>query len=298
MSCGPICLFTYNRLAETKQTVEALNNNFLAPESDLIVFSDGAKNKSAVESVNLVREYLKTVEGFKSVTVIERQENYGLAKSIISGVSEVIDEYGRIIVLEDDLVTSPNFLSYMNKSLDFYEKKSKIWSVSGFSFPMSYPSTYNFDVAFGVRASSWGWATWADRWDKVDWDITDYAAFIKDKKARKEFKQGGSDLCKMLKDQMTGEINSWAIRFCYAQFRNKALDVYPVRSKVKSIGFSPDATHTRGMDKRFMTKLDKTGETNFLFSEELVVDDLLLRQFQKPFSIFTRLKYKLIGLIK
>jgi len=295
---APVCLFTYNRLVETQKTLDALKSNFLALSSDLIVFSDGAKNKSAVESVNLVREYLKTVEGFKSVTVIERQENYGLAKSIISGVSEVIDKHGQIIVLEDDLVTSPNFLSYMNKSLDFYDKKSKIWSVSGFSFPMSYQPNYNFDVAFGVRASSWGWATWADRWDKVDWDVADYTSFIKDKKAQKEFKQGGSDLCKMLNDQMTGKINSWAIRFCYAQFKNKALDVYPVSSKIKNIGFSAEATHTGGMDKRFMTKLDKTGKTDFLFSEELVPDPLLLRQFRKPFSIFMRLKYKLIGLIK
>jgi len=246
---APVCLFTYNRLVETQKTLDALKSNFLALSSDLIVFSDGAKNKSAVESVNLVREYLKTVEGFKSVTVIERQENYGLAKSIISGVSEVIDKHGQIIVLEDDLVTSPNFLSYMNKSLDFYDKKSKIWSVSGFSFPMSYQPNYNFDVAFGVRASSWGWATWADRWDKVDWDVADYTSFIKDKKAQKEFKQGGSDLCKMLNDQMTGKINSWAIRFCYAQFKNKALDVYPVSSKIKNIGFSAEATHTGGMDK-------------------------------------------------
>jgi len=298
MKPAPIGLFTYNRLEQTKKTVRALTLNSLSLQSDLFVFSDAAKTDDSTEKVMDVRNYIKTIKGFKSVTVIERQENYGLAKSIISGVSEVIEKHGRIIVLEDDLVTSPNFLSFMNKSLDFYEKKSRIWSVSGFSFPMSYQPNYNFDVAFGVRASSWGWATWADRWNKVDWDVTDYASFIKDKKAQKAFKQGGSDLCKMLNDQMTGEINSWAIRFCYAQFKNKALDVYPVRSKVQNIGFSSDATHTGGMEKRFMTKLDKSGKTDFLFSEELVLDPLILRQFRKPFSIFMRLKYKLLGLIK
>jgi len=298
MNYAPICLFTYNRLAETKQTVEALKNNFLASDSDVIIFSDAAKNESSVEKVQCVRDYLNTITGFKSVKIIERNKNHGLAKSIITGVNAVIETHGRVIVIEDDLITSKNFLSYMNKALDFYKQKSKIWSISGFSFPMSYPEAYDYDVAFGVRASSWGWATWADRWEKVDWNVSDYSLFQADKKAQKAFSQGGSDICKMLKEQMAGKINSWAIRFCYAQFRNNALDVYPKISKVENIGFSGEATHTSGMDKRFMTVLDSSDSTDFSFSSELLIDPLLLKQFQKPFSILTRLKYKLLGRIK
>jgi len=298
MRYSPICLFTYNRLAETKKTVTALKNNILAPESDLIIFSDSWRDEAAKGGVMSVRAFINEISGFRSVTIIERAENYGLARSIVTGVTDTLARCGRVIVLEDDLITSINFLSYMNQCLDFYKGKQEVWSVSGFSFPISYPTSYKYDVTFGIRASSWGWATWADRWDKVDWGVTDYASFLKDKKAQRKFNKGGSDLCKMLKDQMTGKINSWAIRFCYAQFKNQALDVYPVRSKVQNIGFSADATHTGGMDKRFMTKLDITGETDFLFSEELVVEPLLLKQFLKPFSILIRLKYKLLGLMK
>ncbi len=298
MNFSPICLFTYNRLNETKKTVAALKNNFLASESDLFIFSDSWRNELSKSDVLSVRDFIQTVDGFNSVTIIERQKNFGLAASIITGVSEVIARYGRVIVLEDDLVTSQNFLSYMNQGLDFYKKNTKIWSISGFSFPISYKNDCKFDANFGLRASSWGWATWDGRWRKVDWDVSDYDAFLKDRKVQKEFNRGGSDLCKMLSDQMTGKINSWAIRFSYAQFRNETLDVYPKKSKVQNIGFSGAATNTKGMSDRFYTELDMTENTSFCFSERLEVDAALLKQFQVPFSIYTRVKFKLLGLLK
>ncbi len=167
MNCSPICLFTYNRLSETKETVEALKDNLLASESDLLVFSDGWKNELAKNDVLSVRKFISSINGFKSVKVIESGVNKGLARSIIEGVTQLINEYGSVIVMEDDLITSPNFLSYMNQSLNFYRNNSKVWSVSGFSFPINYPENYGFDNSFGVRASSWGWATWKDRWERL-----------------------------------------------------------------------------------------------------------------------------------
>lgn len=291
---SPILLFTYNRLKETKITIEALQENIGASESDLFIFSDAPKNKEAIESVHSVREYLKTISGFKSINVIERNKNYGLATSIISGVSEIIERYGSVIVLEDDLITSPNFLSYMNKALQTYESNSKIWSISGFSFPISAPEGYEYDALFGIRSTSWGWATWKNRWEKVDWEVSDYKEFLKNKKARKAFKQGGSDLCKMLNDQMTGKINSWAIRFCYAQFKNQCFDLYPTQSKVMSIGFAGDATHTKGMEKRFETQVDQTDKRDFSFPTKVEIIPSVLAQFQSYFSIYTRLKYKIL----
>jgi hypothetical protein len=298
MSLAPICLFTYNRLNETKQTIQALQVNYLAQSSDLIIFSDAAKNDISKDDVNKVRAYISQVSGFKSVTIIERKQNFGLAKSIIEGVTRIINEYGKIIVMEDDLITSPNFLAYMNQGLSFYESTPKIWSVSGFSFPIKYPEDYVFDNTFGVRASSWGWATWKDRWDLVDWNVSDYEAFLKDKKACKAFNRGGSDMCKMLNDQMTGKINSWAIRFCYAQFIHGAYDAYPTKSKVKNVGFSGEATHTRGMDKRFITTLDNSNQVDFSFKLNIEIENNILKEFRKPYSILSRLKYKLLGLFK
>jgi hypothetical protein len=298
LELAPVCLFTYNRLEETKKTIAALKNNFLALETNVFIFSDAPKSNSATDAVTEVRSYIKSVNGFKNITIIERDGNLGLAKSIVMGVTQVINDFGSVIVLEDDLLTSQNFLNFMNDSLIQYKESESIWSISGFSFPIKYPEGYAFDNAFGVRASSWGWATWADRWQKIDWDVSDYKVFLKDREAQVKFNVGGSDLCKMLNDQMVGKINSWAIRFCYAQFKNKAFDIYPKISKVQNIGFSETATNTIGMGNRFHAELDFTENTNFCFSEQLEVDPVLLKQFQIPFSIYTRIKYKLLGLLK
>jgi hypothetical protein len=295
---APICLFTYNRLNETTLTVESLKCNTLAKNSVLIVFSDGARDENSFDSVRDVREYLKTITGFKSVIVIESLENKGLARSIIEGVTKVIDEYGNVIVVEDDLLTSTNFLCYMNQSLDLYRANSKIWSVSGFSFPINYPENYGFDNSFGVRASSWGWATWKDRWEKVDWEVSDYEDFMKDKSAQKDFKRGGSDLVKMLSKQMAGVIDSWAIRFTYSQFKYGCYDVLPVQSKVVNIGFNGDATNTQGMETRFDSTLDKSGSTIFVFNETVGTDESILRQFRKPLTIKARVEYKIKTVLK
>jgi GT2 family glycosyltransferase len=285
-------------LEETKKTVKALQKNFLASETDIYIFSDYGKNTETIAMVIEVRKYINNVSGFKSVTVIERDENYGLAKSIITGVSQIINEFGTVIVLEDDLITSKNFLTYMNQGLNLYQENLKVWSISGFSFPIYYPDSYEYDASFGVRASSWGWATWKDRWDKVDWEVSDYDLFLADKIAKKGFNKGGSDLCKMLNDQMTGKINSWAIRFSYSQFKNKSYDVFPKISKIKNVGFSEDATHTASMDKRFDTKLDETTNEVFKFPVNVSIEESTLKQFQRPFSIATRIKYKLLGFFK
>ena len=174
---SPICLFTYNRLDETRQTVEALKRNFLAPLSCLYIFSDGPKDETITQKVNEVRQYIKTIGGFKAIKIFESPVNRGLAKSIIDGVTQIIEKYGRVIVLEDDLITSPNFLDFMNYALEFYQNKERVLSISGYSFSINYPNDYKYDVAIGFRASSWGWATWKDRWNKIDWRVNDYSSF-------------------------------------------------------------------------------------------------------------------------
>ena len=138
---APICLFTYNRLEETIQTVAALKNNFLANKSELFIFSDGAKNKNVEQKIKQVRKYLKTITGFKNITIYESSKNKGLANSIIDGVTKIIETYGKIIVLEDDLVTSPNFLNFMNQALEFYHYNNRIYSVSGYT--LNLPSLKN-----------------------------------------------------------------------------------------------------------------------------------------------------------
>ena len=172
---APICLFVYSRLAETKQTVESLQRNMLAAESQLFIFSDGAKDCNVINEVNAVRQYIHTISGFAKVSIYECDENKGLANSIISGVTQIVNQFSKVIVLEDDLILSRNFLCFMNEALDFYENKKKVLNISGYSFTFKYPIDYKYDVAFSLRFASWGWAIWKDRWEQIDWELKDYS---------------------------------------------------------------------------------------------------------------------------
>ena len=159
---APIVLFTYNRPLHTKQTVQALQKNYLASESELYIYSDGPKDKNATEKVREVREYIKSIDGFKKVTIFERDKNLGLANNIISGVTKIVNEYGKIIVLEDDIVTSKYFLKFMNEALEIYMNEKKVWHISGWNYPLDKDGLGDIFLWRGMNC--WGWATWSDRW--------------------------------------------------------------------------------------------------------------------------------------
>lgn len=290
---APICLFIYNRIDTTIKTVEALQKNFLADKSDLFIFSDGAKNNDAITEVDKVRSYAKTISGFKTVTIFECSTNKGLANSIISGVSKVINQYNKIIVLEDDLVTSPNFLNFMNHALNYYEQHQQVFSISGYTLQMPYLNNYRKDFYVGFRASSWGWGTWKNRWDKTDWTAKDWRKVLLNPIKHYQLMRVSSDLPLMLWRQMTNRIDSWAIRWCFHQFNNKLITIFASQSKVYSIGFGQTATHTKSA-KRFETKLDISHKVDFNFDEDLTYNPKLIKAFRNKFSLLNRLKEKLL----
>lgn len=292
---APIVLFTYKRVDTLKKTVEALQGNYLASKSDLIVFSDGSKNEVDSIAVNDVRHYLETVSGFKSVRIVALLNNKGLANSIIEGVTEVLKKHEKVIVLEDDLVSSPNFLNYMNDALFFYQDDLRVFSISGFSVPIKSKET--FDVYFTKRSSSWGWATWQYQWAKIDWDVKDYETFKYNFRKRYQFNKMGSDLSGMLDRQMRGKLSSWAIRWCYHQFKYDLFSVHPILSKIRNIGFSEEASNTKKKNNRYSTLLDNRNEVNFCFTEQVKIEKYLIKQYVKPYSFFTRIKYKLFNKI-
>ena len=290
---APICLFTYNRLIETRKTIQALQNNFVAEQSELFIFSDGGKDDESQTQVEKVRQYLRTVTGFKSIQIIESPINKGLADSIITGVSQIIAQYGKVIVLEDDLITSRNFLDYMNQGLEAYEANAKVFAVSGYSYPLKYASDYGYDASFGYRSYSWGWATWKDRWEMVDWEVSDYKHFSRSWNAKLKFNRGGSDLSRMLRHQMEGKLNSWMIRWVYHQHKHDLYDVFPTTSKVVNIGFTRAATHTVCSPLRYLTPLDKSDNRVFRFPTEAKVDVAINKQVRMKISIVRRLKYRI-----
>jgi hypothetical protein len=295
MSNAPIVLFAYNRLDSLKLTLEALKKNYLASDSDLFIYSDGWKNEKDRIQIDTIREFLRTVSGFKQITIIEQNKNLGLAQSIITGISEVLAKFESVIVLEDDLITSVNFLVFMNQALQHYRETSNVFSISGFTPPIQ-AEDYE-GVYFTKRASSWGWGTWNDRWFKVDWSVQDYLNFKVNRKQRNSFNKMGSDMCKMLDAQMNGKINSWAIRWTYWQFKNDLFTVFPVISKVENIGTSEFATNTKDSFGRFKTVMDETGRDDFVFDEIPHLESQFLKPFLKQFSVATRIKFKLLNFL-
>jgi hypothetical protein len=240
MAIAPITLFVYNRLLHLAQTVEALRKNELADQSHLIIYSDGPKNLDDQNKVGEVRKYIRTIEGFKSIKIIERAKNCGLASSIISGVTETIINYGRIIVLEDDLVTSPFFLRYMNDALNYYEQEEKVISIAGYIYPVvGLPETF-----FLRGTDCWGWATWSRGWNLFEADAPKLLFELKKQKLSKLFDYHGAyPYTKMLEDQIQGKISSWAIRWHASGFLKGLLTLYPGNSLVSNIGMDGSGTH-------------------------------------------------------
>lgn len=280
---APIVLFVYARLEHTKKTIEALQKDKLFNESELWVFSDGYKNDIDQEKVLAVRNYLKAKiknDNLKNVHLIESNKNNGLANSVISGVTSIISKYGKIIVLEDDLIISPNFLEYMNETLEFYKDDDKIWSISGYNINFENKYNYEYDIYLNYRGCSWGWGTWKNRWELVDWEVKDYRKFKNNHTLRKKFNRGGPDMSQMLDLQMAGEIDSWAIRWCYSQFKNEMYTIYPVDSLIFNCGLDGSGTHS-GITDKFNTNLNNK---KVILVGDLKLNEKLLREFYKKFD--------------
>ena len=252
---APIVLFVYNRTSHTQKTVEALTRNHYADQSDLIVFSDGPKRESDVLSVREVRKYISSLNGFKSVQMIERDRNYGLANSIIDGVSTLIDQFGKVIVVEDDLVTSPYFLQYMNEALEKYERDEQVISIHGYSYPTARPLPETF---FLRGADCWGWGTWKRGWELFEPDGSKLLRQLEEKQLEHSFDFDGTyGYMKMLKQQISGRVDSWAVRWHASAFLLDKLTLFPGRSLINNIGEGESGTHTKSLTD-FKTSVAQT----------------------------------------
>jgi hypothetical protein len=249
---APIALFVYNRPEHTRRTVEALKGNTQAKESVLIVFSDAPKSEAQVEKVREVREYIQHISGFKSVSVVARETNFGLARSIIDGVTMIVNKYGQIIVLEDDIVTSSYFLQFMNDALATYENEEKVISIHGYTLPIpaDLPETF-----FLRDPGCWGWATWKRGWDQFESNGSKLRELIKKAGLVNEFNfSGSSDYLGMLEDQIMGRNDSWAVRWYASAFLLNKLTLYPGISLAQNIGNDGSGQHC-GETDQFLVEL-------------------------------------------
>ncbi|PHS70956.1 MAG: glycosyl transferase [Methylophaga sp.] len=239
---APIALFVYNRLDHTRQTINALLTNDGAAESHIYIFSDASQNNAENEIIQEVRSYIHSIDGFKDVTIIEREVNFGLARSVIEGVTKICEEHGRIIVLEDDLVVSPYFLKYMNNALNMYDTDSRVCSISGYMYPVNLSISEN--TFFCKAPHSWGWATWEVEWDLFNDDGKALLNRIESGNLTQSFEKNGPySYLKMLKQQVAGENNSWYIRWYASCFLHNKLTLMPSKSLVQNIGIDGTGVH-------------------------------------------------------
>jgi hypothetical protein len=239
---SPIVLFVYARPEHTRKALQSLAQNKEAIASDLIIYSDGPKNEKTADLVAEVRTIVAHVSGFKSVTTHFSSGNKGLSQSIISGVSEVLRKYSSCIVLEDDLVLSPHFLSFMNDGLSKYSADSRVASIHGYVYPTQASLPENF---FMKGADCWGWGTWKRAWDLFEEDGSKLLEQLKNKGLVNEFDFGGShSFSSLLRKQIEGKVDSWAIRWHASIFLQNMLTLYPGKSLVQNIGNDKSGTHS------------------------------------------------------
>lgn len=243
MNLAPIALFAYNRPEHLRASLAALVSNPLAAESHLYLYSDGPKDDISAPLVESVRSIARKVEGFRAVTVVERKGNIGLVASITGEVKRLCAEFGRVIVLEDDLITAPFFLSYMNEALERFENEARVMQVSGYMYPVP---THNGNRATFLPATScWGWGTWRRAWDAYDPTIRGFEELKADPALRRAFNLDGYyDYVDLLSAHIAGRVNSWGAVWHLNVFLKGGLTVYPPVSLVSNIGF--DGTGTNG----------------------------------------------------
>ena len=275
---APIALFTYNRADHTRRAVESLLQNAEAKDSDLFIFSDGPKNEKAVRGVADNREYIHTVTGFKTVTIVEREKNWGLANSLIAGITDVINKYGRVIVVEDDLILSPYFLKFMNDGLEKYKDDDRVGTITGFVPPIGeiLPETF-----FLTYFKCWGWATWKRAWDLLETDARPLLKGLRFK--RKKFDVGGG-VCNYgnLYCQKVGLVDSWYLRYYASLFLKGKLSLYPGRSVATNEGLDGSGTHCGAELKRSFEA--HNSQTPIKVNDVEVIENLqVFRIFKKYF---------------
>jgi hypothetical protein len=278
---APIVLFVYNRPEHTRRTLTALAANPLAIESDLIIYADGPKKPEHQASVDAVRALVRGTSGFKSVDIVERVTNLGLANSIISGVSEVLVARGRVIVVEDDLVVTPDFLAFLNAGLDRYQSEGDVLQISGYGYPAHDRSTSQ--TFFLPMISCWGWATWSRAWAKFDPEMSALGELDTDPVARRRFNVDDSyDYYGMACQQRRGKIDSWGIRWQLSLFARDGLVLYPRDSLVYNSGIDASGTHGTGQTA-FQRKLaSQAGELGTMaWPTAVATDELAIGQVKR-----------------
>lgn len=261
-------LFTYNRSWHTEQVLKALSQNYTLP-GKLFIFQDGIKRKEHEKEWKKVNLLINNVN-FCPVEIIVSKENKGLSKSILSGINHVFQNYDAIIVLEDDCVPSRNFIGFMNQALNKYEDSKMVYNVTGFGY-FDVSERNGYDAYFAGRTSSWGWGTWKDRWDEFFPNPEDLKEITSDKEKSKQLSTWGNDLPEMMKNQLCGLNDSWAVYWALYVIKNKGLCLTPYDSLIENIGMDGTGVHC-GTTNLYDVTIESVNEKSYCFPDELSFD--------------------------
>ncbi len=295
---APIVLFVYNRLDHVELTIDSLKKNLLASESILYIYSDAPKTPQDSEAVKLVRSFIREISGFKEVIIKESKVNRGLAKSIVKGVGEVVNKYGTVIVLEDDIVTSPYFLDYMNKSLNLYNGSDRVQAISGCNYPADLSgldeSTYFLRIPL-----CWGWATWKDKWDLFEKNDKIIKSFSRENKKILNF-NFNYNYFRQAENNLSGKLDTWFIFWYMAGVNNGLLTLFPKTSLVNNIGHDASGENCQATN---IYEVEIANEPVAVYKIPPFESNLALEMHIKYFnkikvSFLSRLKKIIVGFLK
>lgn len=285
MNLAPIILFVYNRPIHTLQTLISLQQNHLSNQSLLYIFADAPKENASEDDLRAIAEVKKiiwTQQWCQEIRLIERKQNFGLAKNIIEGVSQVVQQYGKVIVLEDDIVTSSGFLTYMNQALELYEQEEEVMHISG-HFPSVDIGYTTEDTFFYKKTSCWGWGTWATAWAKLNTDARYLLDKINAAGRVAEFNiEDSYNFIEHLEANIAGRINTWAIKWQSSVFLENGLCLYPKQSLTRNIGFDNTGEHCVYSEEHLTQKI----------AEVIMVEKIDLRESSKIRKQIARFNHK------
>ena len=278
---APILLFTYKRLHSLKRLIKSLKNNSGFYNHELFVFSDGPKNKKDKKQTDKVRNYIKSINGFKKKKIVLRKKNFGLALNITSGISEVLKKEKFAIFLEDDLVVSRNFLNYMNLNLSKYQNNRKVWHISGFNFNVKINSK---ETQFFTRvANCWGWATWSNRWKNFKKNPNEIINKWNKKKIKKFNFDGTYNFFSQIQRNENRTLNSWAIFWYSTIFNKQGLCINPIKSMTKNIGMGESATNTKKIEKILNSSVNNIDQ-EIIFPKTVKENQKIFKLLKKSFK--------------
>ncbi len=242
----PVLIFAYKRPVLCGRLLDSLEGNIDSSMIDLHVFIDGPRCEEEIPLINSTALLFSNVRWAKSIKINRFAHNKGLAASVISGVSSALQSHGSVIVLEDDLVLSRYFLVFMKEAICRYRESKDVYAISGYNHTvekMPIPKHYTYPIYLASRPSTWGWATWADKWQGVNWGRAYAREAMANRESMAKLRKAGPDLPRMLKRQAEGEIDSWGIMWSLHLAKQGGLAVYPTQSYVDNTGFGEDGTH-------------------------------------------------------